>query len=88
MIGNIRIQEWSVEISVLQFILVLLALNTGADLQVKFAGKKLLLSPSVRKTGPLIWTVQHNLNSVSYSIGSFLYSLKQVTSFHNAVLQL
>lgn len=40
MIGNIRIQEWSVEISVLQFILVLLAPNTGENLQVEFTGKK------------------------------------------------
>lgn len=33
-------QEWSVDISVLQFILLVLALNTGADLQVEFPGKK------------------------------------------------
>ena len=45
MIGNIRIQEWSVEISVSQFIPVLLALNTGADLQVEFAGKKVIIVP-------------------------------------------
>lgn len=45
MIGNIRVQEWSVEIGVLQFILVLLVLNTGADLQVEFAGKKVVIVP-------------------------------------------
>lgn len=49
MIENIRIQEWSVEISVLQFILVLLALNTGVDLQVEFAGKEVIIVPICKK---------------------------------------
>lgn len=74
-------QEWSVDISVLQFILLVLALNTGADLQVEFPGekKKLLLSTFVRNPDLMIWTVWQSLNLVSCSLANFLYFLKQVT---------